>query len=699
MAPQHRDWLTAATLAGLTFVVFYPALDGKFVNFDDYTYVSRNRYVTNGLSVKGAQWAFTTSQAANWHPLTWLSLQLDSSLWKNPTGVADPRGYHLTSVLLHAANAALVFLVFRSLTGAFWRSAVVALLFAVHPLRVESVAWIAERKDVLSALFGLLAIRAYAGYVLRPSWWRYLPVALALALSLMSKPMLVTLPCLLLVLDWWPLGRVAVKRDWWRLTVEKLPLFALAAASCVITYLVQEREGAVMALEETPLAARSANAAISYAVYLSKTFWPAGLAALYPHPGAAIPVALALGALALLVTLSAACVILRQQAPYLLTGWLWYLGTLVPVIGLVQVGIQARADRYTYFPQIGILMALCWGVARLLRSRAPAALGLGAVAAVALIVVTSIQITFWRDSLHLWERSLAVAGESATTYANLGETEEEAGHLEEATRYYEQSLRLAPKNVQGLVNLGSILKRQKKYDRAAELFKEIIRIAPESTIGYTDLALLYKDLKKFAEAAPLFEEACRHGSDLERSKAFINLGSFEEDRENFSRAVDCYGEALKLQPDSAQAYTGLGVALLRQGQNAEGLKSLQRALQIDPEFEKAHSLLGKALSVRGDLDGAAWHFEQAIRLNPKLDSAWYNLGLARGRQQRLLEAAECFAKSVECDPRPPASWRALDGTLELLRGIGQYDIANQIEQRVHRLRPRQPANAPAAPAP
>ena len=725
MRRLNRGWLTAAILACLTWAVFAPALDCGFVNLDDFTYVYRNRYVTNGLSVEGIRWAFTTYQAANWHPLTWLSLQLDNSLWGS-----GPRGFHRTNVFIHGLNAALLFLVLRRLTGDFWRSAAVALLFAVHPLRVESVAWISERKDVLSVFFGLLALGAYAAYVDRRSMLRYLAVALALTLSLLCKPMLVTLPFLMLVLDWWPLRRVPTKADtagelaavsgrnpgsssrlanttassksiaekpavatqqtlslgrtWQRLFVEKIPLFALVAASSVIAYTAQADQGAVMELDRSPLPARLANALVSYSVYMAQTVWPTNLAALYAHPESSVRLPETIASGLLLVAFTGVALVFRRRTPYVLTGWLWYLGTLVPVIGLVQVGLQAHADRYTHFPQIGLLIALCWGVADIGKKRLPAVATAGAVAAAALAALTVQQIGVWHDSLTLWQHSLRTAGESATAYANLAETFENMGQIEKATHYYRESLRLAPDVVQGHVNLGNILQKQNRLDEAAKEFESIIKIAPARPEGYTLLGLIRRRQKRFDEAEHLLREASERRPESEKSEGYVNQALLEEERENYPLAAEYFRDALNLNSIDPKAHAGLGVALLHLGAENEeqGLKELRESIRLDPGFARGYELLGKALWARKDLDGAASQFEREILVSPKPATPWYNLGKIRGMQQRYVDAAECFAKSLEYYPYSDPCRKALAVALDYLRKDGQSERANQIEQRV-----------------
>jgi tetratricopeptide (TPR) repeat protein len=544
------------------------------------------------------------------------------------------------------------------------------------------VAWIAERKDVLSAFFGLLALWAYASYAHAPSVWRYLSVAAALALSLISKPMFVTVPFLLLVLDWWPLGRFSGRANVHRLFAEKLPLFGLVAVSSCITYRVQQQEGAVMPIEDSPLLARIANGVISYAAYLRQTIWPSGLAALYPHPGAKVPVEALTIASLVLVSITLLCIVLRGRAPYLVAGWLWYLGTLVPVIGLVQVGTQARADRYTYFPQIGVLIAICWGVAALLKRRPRLAGGIAAAAVTALVVTTSNQIAYWRNSLTLWQRALAAAGESATTCANLGETLEELGKVEEATNYYRRSLALAPASIQAHINLGCNLQKRRLDEEAATVFADISRVAPQSPAGHMNLGLLLQKQKRYPEAADEFAKASELGSDEERAHAFLSRGSVEEDRGRFDVAEGYYRDALRLQPGSAQAYTGLGVALLNQGQDDKGLAALRQALALDSESEAAHAALGKALVRRREFDEAAGHLEYVTRTSPAKAIAWFQLGFVRAQQGRNEDAAVCYANALERDARLKPAWSELTRTLQQLRKAGQADFANQIEQRV-----------------
>ncbi len=679
MARPSRDWLAAAALAVVTAAVFARALNADFVNYDDETYVTNNRNVTSGLSAANTRWAFATYRAANWHPLTWLSLQLDASLWRTSDGKPDPRGFHLTNVLLHAANAALAFLALRSLTGAFWRSLAAALLFAVHPLRVESVAWVAERKDVLSVFFGLLALWAYAAYVRSPSARRYLPVCGAFALSLLAKPTLVTLPFLLLVLDWWPLARGP--RGAWPLVREKVPLFALTAAACAITVVAQADQGAVGNLQYFPLVARLANAVVSYAMYLGQTFWPVGLTPYYPHLGSGLPGWQVGGAAALLAGLTAGALALRRRAPYLLAGWLWFLGTLVPVIGLVQVGGQAYADRYTYFPQLGLLVAVCWGVAALAHGRAARlALATGMAAAVALTVATQRQLAAWQDGVSLWDHALRVRPESTVYLKNLGEAFEERGELDRAADCYRHALAIEPDSGPLHADLGRLLSRQGKPKEAVRELETACRCAPDYARARSLLGHALFEQGDIEAAAGHYEAALRLAPFL--SEAHADVAMVEAKRGNLDRAVALYREALALGPGDSRLHDALGNVLLDLRRVDEAVSHLRAAVRCDKESATAHNDLGKALGMRREFGAAEAEFREATRLDPNLATAWYNLGAARLKQGRPEAAAENLARAVELDPANAGYRQLLASVLSALRAAGREDLPRAIEQRL-----------------
>ena len=429
---KHRGTIIYPLLIAVTLAAFWQVRDHEFVHYDDDKYVMENPHVPTGLTRESIKWAFTATHASNWHPLTWLSHMLDCQLYG-----LNPRGHHVSSLLFHAANTVLLFLVLRRMTGALWKSAFVAALFAIHPLHVESVAWVAERKDVLSTLFWMLTMLAYLRYVEKPTIQRYLPVLMLFALGLMAKPMLVTLPFVLLLMDYWPLGRLdnglSVTRDrlkrYWGLVREKLPLFALTAISCVVTFLVQRHGGAMPDLEWLPLDVRIANALVSYAKYIGKMLLPRHLAVLYPYPSGTLPLWQLAGAVFLLMYVSVMVFRSRQRYPYLAVGWAWYVGTLVPTIGIVQVGKQALADRYTYVPLIGLFIIIAWGVPDLVARwcvvsswrRRRILLAVSATASIlALMTCTWFQVGRWRDRISLYTHALRVTSNNATIHNNLG---------------------------------------------------------------------------------------------------------------------------------------------------------------------------------------------------------------------------------------------------------------------------------------
>jgi tetratricopeptide (TPR) repeat protein len=506
-------------LLALTVAVYLPILRNGFVDYDDNVYVFGNSEVQAGLTWEGVRWAFSTLSGGNWHPLTWLSHMADCQLFG-----LRAAGHHATSLLLHAVNTGLLYLVFRRMTGAVGRSAMVAALFALHPLHVESVAWVAERKDVLSTLFWLLALLAYAWYVRSPSWQRYAAVSVSLGLGLMCKPMLVTLPCVLLLLDWWPLGRyagVSSGRAWWRrlaaLTAEKVPLFAMVAALSIVTVIAQSRAGAVVSQEVITPGWRVANAMEAYTAYLEKTLWPAGLAVIYPHPGKT-PVEEIIWSVVVLAAITLGIVRFRRRS-YAVVGWLWYLGTLVPVIGLVQVGEAAMADRYTYVPLIGVFLALVWGVAdgvewalaRLGRPtwhRSVLAAG-AAITMVASGTLTLLQERHWRDTETLFRQAVRVTRNNHAAHSALGVGLDQKGDFAGAQEQFREALRLKPDYAEAHNFMGASLGRQGRLMEAETEFREALRLKPGLSEAHNNLGVVFGRQGKVAEALEQFREAVR----------------------------------------------------------------------------------------------------------------------------------------------------------------------------------------------
>jgi Tfp pilus assembly protein PilF len=540
-----RRAFVSLLLVVLTVAVYAQVASFGFINFDDSGYVRDNAHVLDGLTPEGVVWAFTTTSQANWHPLTWLSLQLDATL-----GGSSPRVYHTTNLVLHTACVLLLFLLFDRMTGSPWPSAFVAALFAVHPLHVESVAWVAERKDVLSTVFGLGACHAWLSALEHPGIkFRALTVA-AYAASLLAKPMMVSLPILLLLLDVWPLRRAEPLR---RLVLEKASFFALAAGSCLVTVVVQSQGGAVQSLTHYPLSARAGNAAVSYVRYLAKAIWPANLSIYYPYPYEGLRAWEVAGAVMLLAALTYGCVRARHSAPYLLVGWLWYLVTLVPVIGIIQVGSQAMADRYTYVPLIGPFAMVAFGLADLIRRARPRA-GRAAVAlpAMALIVVAALaaaawrQAGYWRDSVVLFERALAVTTENAMAHNSL------------AYALYDRG----------------------QVDRAVEECEKAVRIAPDMGDAQSNLV-----------------------------QGYLAQGRMEE-------AAARTREALRARPNDARTHVNAGLIARMEGRDDDAMSSFREAIRLDPEEQPAHLNYGAILVAHGRLDEAIVQFQEAVRLRP-----------------------------------------------------------------------------------
>lgn len=572
---RHLSVIAVLFLAVTTAAVFWQVLDHGFINFDDDVYVTQNRHVQAGLTSKGAVWAVTNTEAGFWIPLTWLSLMLDGYLYG-----LNPCGYHLTNLLLHIANTLLLFLVLTRMTGALWRSAFVAALFALHPLHVESVAWVSERKDVLATLFWMLTIGFYIRYTESPGTGRYLLCLLVFALGLMAKPTLVTLPFVLLLLDYWPLGRFRPghaeqprkstgfnhKRSHLvRLILEKTPFIALAGISCLLTLTAHQRLGAVAPLESVPLQARIANALVCYADYIGKMIWPHNMAVFYPHP-AGVPVWQAVGAGLLLVCVSLVAVRAAQKRPYLIVGWLWYLGTLVPVIGFVQAGSQAMADRWTYVPLIGLFLIIAWGLNELVANcRLPGILVvvLAGILLSTLIVCTRLQVQRWHNSITLFEHTLNVAADNHLVHSNLGNALARQGRLDEAIVHFSQALSIKP-----------------------------------------------------------------HDAEIHN-----NIGNALAAKGNLDKAIAHFSEALSIKPDHAGMHYNLGSALARQERLDEAIAHFSHALRINTGFAIAHNNLGIALATKGDLSEAIAHFSEAVRIKPDFAEAQNNLAIALSRQQ------------------------------------------------------------------
>jgi tetratricopeptide (TPR) repeat protein len=609
-------------LAVLTAAVFshnglggLPACD--FINFDDPVYVQENDHVLGGLTRDNLIWAFTTTSASNWHPLTWLSLQADAQV--NPAGFLA-HGCHLTNLGWHILNTLLLFAVLRRMSRAVWASALVAVLFAVHPLHVESVAWISERKDVLSTFFWMLTLWAYAAYVARPAWWRYSLMLLAFALGLLAKPMLVTLPFVLLLLDYWPLGRMKseirnpnpaglgfrISNFGFRL-LEKLPLFALSIASCVVTWYVQQKGGAVQSLTRVSLGSRVANGVVAYASYLVQTIWPADLTAFYPHPGDALPWWRVAGAALLLTAITILALRQIRRRPYLAVGWFWYLGTAVPVIGLVQVGAQAMADRYTYIPLIGVFIMVAWASADLTAHRPAwrvAVASLMIVLVVGCLNCTWRQVSYWHDSITLWE------------------------HANEATTG----------NYLAHNNLALALAHQKRYPEAVDHFRQALAIRPRLATAHVSLAKILEEQWGRSEEA-MEEIRLALEAQPDQPDAHYSMGALLEKKGRLEEAEWHYRQALELVDSNVNAHNQLGRVLMKLGRPSEAVEHFRVASEHRPEAAGFRFNLAAALHESGDTSAAAEEFIHALRLAPNYPNE------ARAHAWRLATAKETHGQN------------------------------------------------------
>jgi Flp pilus assembly protein TadD len=633
-APQAKNpaaaFFICLLLVAATLAVYWPVTGSDFLNYDDPDYFTSNPRVLTGLTPGNVAWSFTTGHASNWHPLTWLSLMLDVQLFGK-----GPFGPHLTNLLLHAFNTVLLFLLLRRLTAATWRSALVAALFALHPLHVESVAWVTERKDVLSAFFGLLALGAYVRYAqklsrvegressagsgvlalnARPSTFDYSLAVIFFALGLMSKPVLITLPLVMLLLDWWPLQRVSSVEcrvsnkarvpALSSLFREKWPFIVLSAISCVVTFVVQQKGGAVVALTKFSLSERTANAFVSYARYLGKTFWPSALAVPYPHPGH-WPLGVVLSAVALFAVLCVAAVWCGRKFPFAPVGWFWFVGMLVPVIGLVQVSDQAMADRYTYLPLIGVFVVVVWGMSDACvywRVPKPTAVFFAAFMLVLCAMQTRVQLSYWQNSGTLFRHALAVTKNNYVAENNLGTWLASQGRITEAMDCYRESLKIMPDNVDALYDLGNAYAKTGDWDNAILNYRYALEITPDQADILDNLGFALAAKRQFAEAITNFNAALK--LDPDSAGAHNNLATVLFMQHRFAEASQHYREALRLTPDNPQIYANLGDTLVRLGQAGEAVKCYQQALQLKPDDARIKAKL-QALGAPADVTSPA----------------------------------------------------------------------------------------------
>jgi protein O-mannosyl-transferase len=671
-------------LAAMVWAVFGQTLEYEFVNYDDNLYITDNPAVLRGLSLRGIAWALTHIVNFSWTPLDVVSHMLDCQLYGTNAG-----WHHLTSVLLHLASVIALFLVVKEMTGFLWRGAFVAAVFAVHPLRVESVAWIAERRDVLSGLFFMLTIGAYVRYAkefkIQSSKFKvfYSLCLVFFVLGLMSKPMVVTLPFVLLLLDYWPLQRLTASdgpQVAWRLIAEKLPMLAIGGVFCLATLFAQKE-----AIVPLPLSVRLGNALVSCVVYLGQMLYPARLAVLYPHPGNSLPLWHIMLAFVLLSGLSAVAVAGWRARPWLLVGWLWYLGMLVPVIGLVQQGLRAHADRYTYLPQIGLSLALTWAAADLSagwRCRRVALGGLAVVILAALVFCARVQVSYWRNSESLWTHTLACTTDNAVAHDNLGHALLEKGKVDEAIGHFQQALQIKPDFANACNNLGLALFEKGKIEEAMAQYLRALQIKPDDADAHNNLGLALFQEGRTDEAMAHYRQALQIKPD--HAEAHYNLGLALFQKGSIEEAIGQFKKALEAKPDYADAHNNLGLALFQEGKTDEATAQYRQALQIKPDHLEAHYNLGLALFQKGSMDEAIGQLQKALQIKPDYAEAHVNLGLALFQEGKMDAAMAHYERALQIKPDLAEAHNSLGLTLFQK---GRMDEARSHYQQALRIKP------------
>lgn len=612
--------LICAALALVTFALYWRVQWNDFINYDDNVYIAENLHVLRGINGPDVKWAFTTGYTGYPHPVTWLSHQLDYQLYGPWAG-----GHHLTSVAVHTVNVLLLFLFLWRTTRGIWQSAFVAAIFAVHPLHVESVAWIAERKDVLCSLFFLLTLHAYASYAEKRSRGQYVLALVFFALGLLSKPMIVTLPLILLLLDYWPLGRMplgATKHNWGvsgavrGLIWEKIPFVLLAVVWSLITFFIQKESGDVAGIAKIGIITRVANAVVSYATYLWETFWPHNLAVFYPYLQQ-LPWPVVVGAAALLAFISVVAVAGRRSFPYFIVGWLWFLGMLMPVIGVIQAGAQARADRYTYLPQIGLIVAFSWAISDLSKSWLYRRSLFVAAAAIALTLLAARawrQAAVWHDSESLWRHALAVTNNNDTAHTQLCDALVRKGRIDEAISQAEMALQIRPNSPEAHSNLAIALSQKGEIDLALLHFQRVLEIKPD------------------------------------RPKLHYNMATVLAEKGQLDAAILHYERELQIQPAFAEAHNNLGTALMGKGELDDALVHFQKALRVNPRLPKVHYNAAVVLLRKGERDEAIEHLQKELQINPASTEAHNKLGLAWSQEGRIDLAIGEWQKTLELQP-------------------------------------------------
>jgi tetratricopeptide (TPR) repeat protein len=635
---SHRQnfVLISLLLILVTAAAYWQLHDFDFINYDDNEYVYENPYIQDGVTFDSIIWALTNAHSNNWHPLTWLSHMIDWQLFGLWAG-----GHHLISLFFHIVNSLLLFFVFRKMTGNVWQSAFMAALFALHPLHVQSVAWVSERKDVLSGFFWMLTLWAYIRYVRRSDWPAYMLVLIFYIFGLISKPMVVTLPFVLLLLDYWPLNRLRIDESGKNmrakisgLLLEKIPLFILAAASAGITIIVQHQSGALKSFDVIPFTGRLANILISYVNYIIKFVYPVKLAIFYPYPNGIPGWKLAASGV-ILTAISWAAIKSIHRNPWFIVGWLWFLGTLVPVIGLVQVGMQSMADRYMYLPMIGLLIPVAWGIPELLSGwHYKKAIFSASAACVIIILFWDIktQLAYWTDTHTLFNRAIKVTENNFFAYNVVGDELARKGNYEAAEHSFLTALKIKPGDFDAMERLGQLAYRNKKYDQAISYYSKALILNPSDPKIYNKLGMVFFSQHAFERAREKFETAVRLNPKFD--EAYYNLGLVDSKQGKISAAVINYQKAIALKPDYAEAHKSFADILFSQGDMAQAVKHYSEALRIHPDDATTHYNIGVILFQQQRVKAADAHFYQAVQI----DNAYEKARIALSMTRNILES-------------------------------------------------------------
>ena len=672
-------------LVGLSFLLliifcYWPTYHADFINFDDFLYVTNNEYVKEGFSVKSLYWAFSSFDLSNWHPVTMMSHMLDYQLFG-----MNASGHHLMNVLFHAGNTLLLFLAFRMMTGAFWRSAAMAFLFAMHPLHVESVAWVSERKDVLSTFFMLLSLIAYINYTKKQAVAQYLLAFFLFILGLLSKAMVVTFPFLLMLLDYWPLGRFngdhlnnyrkqENKKHLWRLIREKIPFLLMSLIVSIVTYIAQSQTGAVSSLSGLPLLIRITNSINSYVLYIVHTLFPFNLSIFYPL----------VSGIPLWQTVCSACFIvlatylawrLRQRYPFYLVGWLWYLGSLVPVIGLVQVGMQAMADRYTYIPLIGIFMVLAWLLPDMTKQRKSALLFEGMTllcVALLLIAATRNQVSSWANTMSVFSRANEGTDRNILAKLQIAGQYAQMGKQDEARNQFEELLKITPTNVTALHNYGIFLVNSDHYDKGIKYLREALQIQPNSVTVHNSLAQALWQKGKAEEAEKLLRASLTLKPDNPDTHSYlaIVIGS---SKERYLESLEHYREAIRIKPNHHRARLGLAITLQLHGQKQEAEEHYRQVAQENPYVIAENRFnLGWTLAAQNELEEAIVQYQEGLKILPRNVGAQLFLAYLYQRKGNSNDALKQYGEVLKINPESVA---ALIGMGTVTADLGKSDDA------------------------